>query len=95
MAHSADGAAVSPPLIRVLIVDQFSGLGPLALAHSHPLQFEDLVTQMLSAAAPAYGPAPRVDYVPEDYRPALCTTIIRAGSNGLAEVWKYRWDSSG
>lgn len=82
--------------VRVLIVDQFFGVNPYQL-QKHPKTFDALVTECLNQLYPqsiSYH-KPEVKDVPEDFRPEYGTTVLRAGANGMAELWKYNWDSSG
>ncbi len=78
-------------MIRVLLVGQFSGISPYEL-QQHPIRFEALVAEAL--AEPSGYRKPQVLDVEEGYRPPFATTVLRAGADGQAEVWKYYWDSS-
>lgn len=86
--------------MKVLIVDQFD-MNPYWL-QQNPTKFEALHEALLASydAVKAKYPhtlsrRPVVQEVAEGYSPEMCTTILREGVDGLAEVWKYRWDSSG
>ncbi len=81
--------------MRILVVDQFCGLSPYWL-QQHPTNFEQLAKEVLSERVASIGrKTPQLLEVDESYSPPWCTTIFRADADGMAEVWKYRWDSSG
>lgn len=91
--------ADSSQSFRILVVDQFSGMSPYWLKNN-PCQFEALVAEVLGQASvdpKKFGfRAPYVATVTEEsYRPEMATTSFRAKADGMAEVWKSRWDSSG
>lgn len=93
--------------MKILLVDQFSGITPYELSR-RPMTFEELIALvqknwdqraeelMAQYGAGAWlGQAPEVLDVDEKYQPPFATTTFRAGDDGMAEVWRYRWDSSG
>ena len=80
--------------MKVLIVDQFSGVSPYDLQR-HPVKFDDICREILSAKPPSYGQKASLEEVPDDYEPRFCTTVIAADENGNAYAWRYNWDSSG
>lgn len=81
---------------RVLVMDQFVGPSPVDL-QQHPLRFDELVREALDYNAElkhAWNKS-KVLEVEDDYKPEWATTVYRADADGMAEVWKHRWDSSG
>jgi len=78
--------------VRVLIVDQFSGVSPYALAKT-PVLFEELAAEAIAAGHP--WTKPEVKDVPDDFVPRMATTLVAADANGYAYVWRARWDTSG
>lgn len=80
---------------KVLVVDQFSGLTPYWLSQNST-QFEALCASVMSetTAHGAFNP-PKVLEVDETFRTPFTTTCFRADVDGNAEIWQYRWDSSG
>lgn len=79
--------------MRVLVLDQFSTPSPYQLQH-HPRRFSDLVAEKL-AEPRQFNPARVEDVDPVTFKPEMCTTVIREGADGVAEIWMTRWDSSG
>lgn len=84
---------------KVLVLDQFANLSPYALSHSAPIPFEELCTMALRGEFTrsnfAIRQQPEIRYVDETFRPEFATTTFRAREDGSAEIWLYRWDSSG
>ena len=82
-------------MVQVLVVDQFSGIHPRSL-QLHPILFSDLITKFKvdPKFIGGYRPA-KILEVEESFIPDMCTTVVRSGKDGFAEVWKHRWDSSG
>lgn len=78
--------------MKILLVDQFSGLTPRWL-QQHPTTFEALCKELVQMP-PGWREAQVLD-VEESYCPPMATSTFRAGADGMAEVWKCRWDTSG
>jgi hypothetical protein len=82
---------------KILLLDQFCSVSPYSL-HQHPEQFETLVTRILTQAESGdflgYH-KPKVLEVDDSFVQPMATTAIEAGSDGRAQVWRMRWDSSG
>lgn len=84
-------------MIKVLIVDQFSNITPYSL-QQNPVRFDDLIEQEINKpiSTPfALCRKAELREVAEDFKPEMCTTVIRANERGMAEAWRYRWDTSG
>jgi hypothetical protein len=82
-------------MTRVLIMDQFKGPSPYSL-RERPMMFEAVVDWALAQETNGYWRKPEVTEVEENFIPPYATTVYRANpTTGVAEVWKYRWDSSG
>lgn len=79
--------------MKILLVDQFQGPSPYEV-QQNPRTFEALCEQVLAAAPPGWR-KPQVLEVSGSYIPPYCTTAWRADENGMAECWRYNWDSSG
>jgi hypothetical protein len=92
-SNATQSNASNDSKFKVLIVDQFSGVSPYYL-QKNPMRFDELVTEILESNARPWR-QPRVEEVSNDFQPPMCTTVVRADKDGMAEVWKYRWDSSG
>lgn len=83
-------------MTKVLVVDQFCGLSPYQLQKSPPVPFDSLIAAMFEQhESRPWFHKPQVLEVDDDYTPPFATTVLRANQDGNAEVWKYRWDSSG
>ena len=83
-------------MTKVLVIDQFSGISPYKLQNSPPIPFDSLVSAVFERhESTPYYRKPEILEVNEDYNPPFATTVLRANADGNAEVWKYRWDSSG
>lgn len=81
---------------KILVVDQFAGPSPYWLQQNHPVKFDQLVEELLAQPVPIYvQQRPELLEVDENYLPPYATTTFRADANGNAEVWRYRWDTSG
>jgi hypothetical protein len=81
-------------MIKVLIVDQFSGVNLYEL-QQRPIKFDTLVDVMLRGPSPTFGYQAEVKEVPEDFTAAFCTTVLKADADGNAVPHSYNWDSSG
>ena len=88
-------------MTKVLIVDQFCGLTPYYL-QKNPTPFDTVVKDALQGHIDflekypySLTRAPELTEVEDTFYPEMCTTVIREGKDGLAEVWLYKWDSSG
>lgn len=80
-------------MFKVLIVDQFSSFSPYWLQQNGQ-SFEELCKTVLESKQWTYR-EPVILEVEESFTPPFATTTFRAAPDGKAEVWKYRWDSSG
>lgn len=78
---------------KVLIVDQFSSITPYSLQEHH-VPFDALAEQVIAEYKPSSFRKPEIREVTDDFVPELCTTVIRANAEGVAECWKYHWDST-
>ena len=83
------------PTVRVLIVDQFSGITPIWLRENRP-SFQELCDSAETDPG-RFGRlrTPVVTDVREDFHPDWSTTVLREGPDGKAVIWKVKWDSSG
>jgi hypothetical protein len=82
--------------MKVLIVDQFFGPSPFYVMQKRPT-LDELVAiseSMVMKAVPLVR-KPVVKDVPDDFSPDMCTTVYAADKDGIAFMWKYRWDSNG
>lgn len=89
-----DSTYYARTMIKVLIVDQFSGVSPYNL-QQHPVPFEELIDQVINGPQYSSIRKPEVREVPLDFKAEFLTTVLKADANGNAEVWTYNWDSSG
>jgi hypothetical protein len=86
---------MSEKTFKILIVDQFASVPSPYQLQQRPMPFDDLCKLALAARQPSYGHKAEVKEVDDSFSPPMCTTTFRADPEGIAEVWKYRWDSSG
>lgn len=89
-------------MVKVLILDQFCGLS----SNRSTVPFKVLVDQAFAQYAqrdaesrarcglPAMG-SPKLKEVSDDFQPPMCTSVYRENAAGMAELWRYNWDSSG
>lgn len=84
---------------KILVLDQFASISPYELANGSPVSFEELCKQALrgeyTSPGRYYRQVPEIVYASEAFRPQFGTSTFRAGEDGRAEIWLYRWDSSG
>lgn len=79
--------------MKILLVDQFRGPSPYEIS-KHPCTFDGLCNEVLARGETDYRRA-KVLEVDESFIQPDCTTAWRADANGMAECWRYSWDSSG
>jgi hypothetical protein len=79
----------------VVILDQFSGYTPYYF-QKNPMRFEDLEADAREDPMffGTYRPAV-IGYVTEAFTPEWCTTVYRADRDGMVELFRCSWDSSG
>jgi hypothetical protein len=82
--------------MRLLVVDQFSGLSPYWLSQN-PSKFDELAAEMIGQNTPqTWRPAKVIEV--EDvktHRAEHCTTVFYEDENGMAKHLCHNWDSSG
>ena len=83
--------------MKVLIVDQFSGVTPYYL-QQNPTPFDDLCEELLEheKKSPNRWNPTRVEEVDGNtFVPPRCTSVFAATDEGLAYLFKWNWDTSG
>jgi len=83
--------------MKILVVDQFSGITPYWLSQN-PILFNELCAEAHIALErqQLWGfTSPRLLDVEESWTPEIGQTALRAGKDGLVEIWKCKWDTSG